>query len=155
MNETAQYSANNWQNKLKQPWMIESYCARGGYTCCTHWIGNIPIGDKRVQNYYFPAGDFDRDNHPLGITKPLVAYTPKNKEEERLTKIWKAPGHEQFSGAIGVQYSNIDGEMASPGWVIQTLLGATAEERVPIVFVMTQNHKKSLRSFQLNFEEPR
>jgi hypothetical protein len=152
LNETPLY--NGWSNKLKQPWLIEGYCAEGGFRCCTHWIGNIPIGDKRVDKYSFPGGDGFRTRRSRGITQKLEAYIPKDKEEQRLAKIWKVPGHEQLSDAIGVHEANVNGEMASPGWVIQTLLGATSQLRVPIVFLMTENHKKPIGRVKLEFEDP-
>jgi hypothetical protein len=36
------------------PWNLGKYCSKeGGYTSCTHWVGNIPVGDKVVKEYKF------------------------------------------------------------------------------------------------------
>lgn len=39
----------------KQPWNLAGYCAKGGYNSCTHWFGEIPLGDKKVKSYSFPG----------------------------------------------------------------------------------------------------
>ena len=139
-----------WYSALKQPWQLPGYCAKGGYSCCTHWIGNIPIGDKMVNEYKFPA--YDRPANEANI-KPLEAYVGGS---ETLRKIWKVPGHEQLASAIGLEENNLVGEFASPGWVIQTLMGSGSTERVPVILVSTLDHRGELPKIEeFVFEMPR
>lgn len=152
MDLTANKLFNGWWNGLKQPWELTDYCATGGYSCCTHWIGNIPIGDKLVNAYTFPPEDRSGDDP---VTQDLKPYAPRNKEEKKLVHVWKAPGHEQFADVIGQHEANVIGEMASPGYVIHTLLGPTSTERVPVVFMMTTDHKAKLdNNSRLSYEQP-
>lgn len=140
------------QNPLKKPWYLESYCARGGYECCTHWLGNIPIGDKRVKEYSFPPREHNDENGPR--VQPLQQYEVTDSLKD-LSLVWKSPGHQQLSHVIGQKQANDVGEMASPGYVIHTLIGPTKAERVPVVFWMTDNHKAEIPERpNLNFENP-
>jgi hypothetical protein len=63
----------------KVPWeKIPGYSAQGGYVCCTHWFGEMPIGDKLVDTYTFP-GNVDRYANQTLTSEPqsqlLVDYT--------------------------------------------------------------------------------
>lgn len=141
-------------NPLKKPWYLENYCARGGYECCTHWLGNIPIGDKLVNEYSFP-GKVDHGAGELPRSQPLKEYQidPNN---ENLKNVWKVPGHQQLSNLIGQKEANDIGEMASPGYVIHTLMGPTKAAYVPVVFIMTADHKAPIPEKPLlEFEMPR
>ena len=142
-------SAFGWVNPLKQPWQLPGYCAKGGYSCCTHWIGNIPIGDKLVDEYKFPGYDRPADEAKIQALAPYEGGTPE------LRKIWKVPGHEQLASAIGLEENNLVGEFASPGWVIQTLMAAASAERVPVILVSTADHRAELPDIaNFVFERP-
>lgn len=140
----------SWYGSLKQPWKLPGYCATGGYTCCTHWLGNIPIGDLRVDTYKFP-GSFE-NNQPAQM-KVLDQY---ESTDEKIKQIWKVPGHQQLSSAIGQEQTNLVGQFSSSGWVIQTLLSKVENERVPVIFYVTADHTLEIPdNFQFNFEAPR
>lgn len=140
----------NWQNELKQPWRLGEYVQKGQYTCCTNFIGNIPIGDKLVSEYHLP--------NPTGIKDVVPKLKSWNKTDSNsdLSNVWTVPGHEQLSSVIGQLDANIAGEFASPGWVIQTLMLTTSNERVPIVFVFSNDHTAPLPEvLNLSYEYPR
>ncbi len=139
-----------WGTALKLPWLNGNgqYCAQGGYSCCTHWIGNIPIGDKLVNEYKFPSRDGSVSNAKV---KKLEEFDGPIY----LKRIWKVPGHEQLASAIGMEEANLLGNFASPGWVIQSLMGAASTDRVPVIFVMTPDHTTTIPEIsQFNFEYP-
>ncbi|MFZ4715863.1 MAG: hypothetical protein ACOYL6_19225, partial [Bacteriovoracaceae bacterium] len=46
---------DNTKTLVQKPWLTNTYCAVGGYTSCTHWVGNMPIGDEVVNAYTFPG----------------------------------------------------------------------------------------------------
>ncbi len=48
------------QNHAKIPWNYPNYCAKGGYTSCTHWWGEMPLGEGLVDEYRFPG---NADSH--------------------------------------------------------------------------------------------
>ncbi|OQW50401.1 MAG: hypothetical protein A4S09_01005 [Proteobacteria bacterium SG_bin7] len=138
----------SWENPLKQPWRLNGYVKEGGYNCCTHWIGNIPIGDKLVKEIILP-GENDR---------PMKARLHKveiPKTHQALSNIWSYPLHEPLSAVLGLAQKNGQGEFASPGYVIQNLLGVANNERVPIVFYFVNDHRQPIPSApELYFEEP-
>ncbi len=144
----------------RHPWEIRGYCAAGGYTSCTHWIGNLPIGEKRVMEYTFPGNADDHAGNALGrgpqkqvlqeltdarIKEMFTARQMNNLTKEQkakitklLRQIWKAPGHEQLSSILGAAEFEAAqwGEYANPGYVAIRLLGNVDQRRVPIVFYM-------------------
>jgi len=138
--------------------MIKDYCKTGGYSCCTHWIGNIPIGDTLVSEYTLPGteeyliknGQYVVKNgiYQMKYSAPVIAklkpWEPKDNKQELLTKIWKVPGNMQLSEVIGQKAANGRGEFASPGWVIRTLMGPTAQERVPVIFYVVNDHQVAI-----------
>lgn len=140
----------SWNGTVKVPWKLPGYCATGGYTCCTHWLGNVPIGDLRVDTYKFP-GKFE-NNQPPQI-KVLTQY---ESNDEKIKQVWKVPGHQQLSSVIGQEQANLVGQFSSPGWVIQTLLGKTDNQRVPVIFWITADHTAEIPDdFRFQFEAPR
>ncbi|MFZ4714728.1 MAG: hypothetical protein ACOYL6_13510 [Bacteriovoracaceae bacterium] len=150
MNLVVQRSDESWNGTTKVPWRLPGYCAQGGYQCCTHWLGNVPIGDLYVNEYKFP-GRFE-NNQPAQI-QPLAPYESADAE---IKTIWKVPGHQQLASAIGEERSNLQGQFASPGWVIQTLLGKTDNKRVPVIFWVTPDHTVDIPdNYNFNFENPR
>lgn len=150
MNVVVERQNESWYGTTKQPWKLQGYCAQGGYDCCTHWLGNIPLGDLRVDEYKFP-GNFENNQGPQ--IQKLATYT---SDDEKIKQIWKVPGHQQFSAVIGQENANLQGQFASPGWVITTLLTKTENERVPVVFWITNDHTVDIPDdFQFRFEAPR
>lgn len=135
----------------EQPWKLNGYCAIGGYTSCTHWVGNIPIGDTRVNAYTFPgkidgyasnsiSPDEAIDRVPR--TKELAEYSldPQqfNQEQMELTKmVWKVPGNQQLAYVLGLGRAHEGGMLANPGWVAHTLLSRLDNQRSPFVFLQT------------------
>lgn len=129
-----------WHDGLKRPWDNEGYCARGGYTDCTHWVGNIPIGDKLVTEYKFPPNyEVPGDHTPRVQT--LKPFESRDSKTEKLARVWKVPGHEQLASVIGQEKANVEGNLASPGSLINTLVAQTDTDRVPIVFLVVEDHK--------------
>lgn len=135
---TASPQFRGWTHALKQPWLLSGYAAEGGYTCCTQWVGNIPIGDRLVDTYSFPAHMEHAGDRSPRIQKLKPYFAVGN--DKVLEEVWRVPGHQQFADVLGQRDANLAGEFASPGWVIQTLIGPTTNERVPIIFVVTQDH---------------
>lgn len=139
---TTKNEFRGWTNALKQPWLLPGYSAKGGYSCCTHHIGNIPIGDLLVNEYKFPANmENDTDKSPRA--QKLRPYHAEGNNQF-LKEIWKAPGHQQFADVLGQQEANLAGNFASPGWVIQTLIGPTTSERVPVIIYVTNDHTQPI-----------
>ncbi len=90
---------------------IERYCkAVGGYKSCTHWIGDIPVGDKIVKKVMYP-GNYDIDRYG-SLFSPEI---PDNKKE--LPRYGKV----QTYNAINLQASY--GNWFSPEIENNTLIG--------------------------------
>lgn len=148
------YSSWIGQNPLKKPWYLENYCAKGGYECCTHWLGNIPLGDQLVKEYSFPPSEYGQAPKGPQI-KPLQDYIT-TEQNSVLKTVWKNPGHMQLSEMMGQKEANVTGEMASPGYVLHTMIGPTSAERIPLVFWMTNDHTTEIPIVPtLNYEQPR
>lgn len=148
----------SWDSVAMQPWKLDGYCAVGAYVNCTHWIGNMPIGDRLVDEYSFPgAMDTYAQNHlATNDAAPRVAkLAPYKSDDVLLKRVFKVPGHEQFADVIGQHDANMRGDFANPGWVIHTLLGPTSSDRVPVVFLVTPDHKAPIDpKFVPQFERP-
>lgn len=133
-------------NSARHPWTLKDaqnnpYCAMGGYNSCTHWFGNIPVGDKTTNSYTLP-GKIDQhayNNVPVGAQeKPLVAYTNTN---DLIRLVWTVPGQEQLHTVLGLQAQQVAGELANPGYVAVSLTSQTPVERMPVVFLAVQDHR--------------
>ncbi|MCB0351775.1 MAG: hypothetical protein KDD38_11365, partial [Bdellovibrionales bacterium] len=125
------------------PWLLTGYCAMGGYSSCTHWVGNIPIGDEKVESYTFP-GKIDRFAHNEVSKKPQTQILqPYNDyvDDKNLTSVWTVPGHMQLWEVLGLRGPQIGGLLASPGFVAHVLSARTSVERVPVVFLVVKDHK--------------
>lgn len=145
------YHRGGWFDIVKQPWLM-GYCPQSGYDNCTHWIGNIPVGDARVDKWSLPGlMDGPQKEQPrIGEVKPPQSDDPL------IQRVFKVPSNMQLSEVIGQKDSNLRGEFANPGWVIQTLIGPTGSEFVPIVFLWTEDHRKPVDpNFRPQFETPR
>lgn len=143
----------------QQPWTLQGYCAHGGYNSCTHWIGNIPIGDEKVTAYTVPGKVDDYANHSLNAdpqldklprTQNLAPYDfPANNQlseakKELVKRIWKVPGNQQLSYLMGLGKAQERGELANPGWVANVFLSRLKADRSPVVFIFTDNAKTPL-----------
>ncbi len=138
-----------WGNAATTPWVLEGYCATGGYPCCTRWIGDMPIGDRLVNSYSFPGRT---ENGEPPVTQTLRAYEHENP---LVHQVWAIPGHEQFADAVGQRKANLRGEFASTGWVFQTLLGPTTNQRVPVVMYVSEDHTQPIPDeFVPQYEQP-
>lgn len=146
-----------WSLKNREGESIENYCRPGGYTSCTHWIGEMPIGDRLVETYSFP-GQFDAyadQADPLAKrqqairTGPVGRYTHFEKPGQvfedigttsrldRLTRlVWKqGQGNQQLWQMLRARSELSRGEFANPGWVLYTLLSEAPAKRVPVVLI--------------------
>lgn len=138
---------------MLRPWLLEGYCAMGGYNSCTHWVGNIPIGDRLVGSYRFPGEVDVHANNAVGPAvqvRPLAPYGLEGSgiptgQVARVRKVWKVPGHEQLADVVGLRRQNVAGELANPGYVAVSLLGPAPQQRVPLVFVVVPDHQAALR----------
>jgi hypothetical protein len=154
-----------WGQQEMVPWNVEKFCSiKGGYETCTHWIGNMPIGDKRVNEYSFPgAMDAYAQNQIVdGVNdankmRPRIATLSPHRgaQNPRLNKLFQAPGYEQLTSVIGQTDSNIRGEWANPGWLITSLIGHTSVDHVPVVFVFADDAKAPIDpKFVPDYETP-
>ncbi len=143
------------QSAALEPWNNSPYCATGGYDSCTHWFGNIPLGDRRVHSYQFPGRVDEHASNsvsedPSLDAKPRVSRLREYKNPEELVhRVWQVPGHEQLAGVLDQMPANLSGEFANPGWVAHVLTGKVSIDRVPVVFYVVSNHR---RKFSENFK---
>jgi hypothetical protein len=144
------FALGSQSSEAREPWDLENYCAKGGYSSCTHWFGNIPVGDKLVEGYTFP-GKVDEHAYNNVPRTPRYRQLREYVSDNPLMKlVWKVPGHEQLADVLGLQRANTSGEFANPGWVAYNLIGAADVDRVPIVFLTVGNHRKPIpRDFDL------
>jgi hypothetical protein len=165
--------------RAKYPWALvdtttaqeKTYCRPGGYDSCTHWFGEMAIGDKLTDKMVVP-GQPDRyanvmdpeaaDQQQVRVSA-LGNYThfrsrtnlyPVGNESrvDRLTRmVWKeGVGHEQMWSMLGTPRALQWGELANPGWVLYTLLGPAKAERVPIVLIYRDNASDPLNEVTLD-----
>src|SRR5690606_16617256 len=127
-------------------WELDGYCAAGGYTCCTHWIGNIPIGDKKVSSYSFPGNVDEHAGNARGTGPQRQKLKPYDYPNPLMQLVWQVPGNEQLADVLGVHRSKMSGELAKSGWVLHTLAGAVGRDRVPVVFYFVSNHKDEIET---------
>ncbi len=120
----------------QRPWELPNYCATGGYDSCTHWVGNIPVGDRLVTEYKFPGAiDSYASNQVPPTTDPRVQpLRPYENSNPLVHRVWKVPGNEQLADVIGLGPQNLAGRLANPGWVAHSLTGVAPIGRVPVVF---------------------
>lgn len=157
----SQYMKALGQQNLKaiaqRPWTLNGYCATGGYSSCTHWIGNIPIGDEVVASYTVPGKvdqyadntilpDTEADKLPR--TQDLQNYQlPENlipEDQELVKRIWKVPGNKQLAYTLGIGKAQEFGQLANPGWVAHILTSRVKVNRSPVVFVIVPDAKVPL-----------
>jgi hypothetical protein len=147
----------------KTPWSLEGYCAKGGYSSCTHWWGEMPIGDRRVNELVFP-GKIDQyastsiSNDPVIDAQPrrqplaqyqIPANTPRDAAR-RINRLFTYPqAGEQLAVMVGTEAQLVAGEWANPGYVAVSLVSRSTTERVPVVFYNVQDHRTPI---QANFD---
>jgi hypothetical protein len=148
----------SWTHPLKHPWRLKGYVKAGVWECCTHWIGNIPIGDKTVNAYHLPyqRADFTPEQRAkIAIGEGNLLQPWHDPQYEDLKNVWTYPGREQLSSVINRTDSNLANEFASPGWVIQSLMGPTSNERVPVIFIFATDHQAPIADNPAwSFERP-
>ncbi len=156
-----------------------SYCRAGGYGSCTHWIGEMSLGQKFVSDYAFPGniGD-DPYGHPergadgdaTGALRvgPVGTYTHFRSSTvtpigdvtriDRLAHIvWTQNlGREQLWSLVGDKDGEglKNGEWANPGWVLYSFLSRTSQDRVPVVLVMRADASAPLTQADLDALKP-
>lgn len=149
-----------WTQSVEMlPWLVKGYVSlKGAYETCTQWIGIMPIGDERVPQYGFPGAVDNYATNREGGAGPRYATLSSHggiPDSPRLDKFFLAPGYKQFADVLGQQATNVRGEWANPGWLINTLIGPTSSNYVPFVFVFTDNAKAPLDPlFVPKFERP-
>ncbi len=158
------------QSFLTQPWLLvsrtgQSYMPANVFNGCTHWFGDLPIGDKIVTTYEIPSGDVD-GSHPL--VQKIVSFDKKSvieqmkkygysveekdlKDIDRLKKVWSSPGH-QMLGEMMDPLAHRRGEYANPGWLAHSLLGSASVQRVPIAFRIVDDAKVKVPAESIPFQ---
>jgi hypothetical protein len=130
------------------PWNLKPYCATGGYSSCTHWFGNIPLGEKISEAYAFP-GRVDSHAANRIWSSPAIDALPRvqrlqpyelptsmDKDTQTLIRrVWTVPGRQALHEVLKLTPSQVRGELANPGWVLHSLVGPAPSDRVPVVFV--------------------
>lgn len=146
------------QDWARHPWLLtneegQPYSATGGYECCTHWFGNIPVGDKAVKTYAFPG---DKEGTAWERRTRSKVLTPYSRSEQYgntskfgrwnklVHEVWQVPGRLQLADVLGLRAENLAAEFANPGWVLLTLAGTAPRARVPVVFVFVEDAKAEL-----------
>jgi hypothetical protein len=155
--------ANYFPDYSREPWELQGYCARGGYSSCTHWWGEAGIGDKRVKEWVFPGyidehADNKQFKDPKRDAQPRIQKLKKYRKPEGMPnhlenivdQLYSYPeAGEQLAVMLGTQTQLTKGEWANPGFVAISLLGPAKQDRVPVVFVNVADHTKALpRDFQ-------
>jgi hypothetical protein len=136
-----------------KPWSLEGYCARGAYASCTHWIANIPIGDRLVTEYSFP-GWVDHDPYTpeewrgpqspeprVALLDPYGLSGAGSMGRELIMDVWSVPGHQQLADVLGVTEQALAAELTNPGWVAITMTARVPQERLPVVFLFVADAK--------------
>jgi hypothetical protein len=72
--------------RSKYPWSLKqikgeeqiNYCRLGGYISCTHWFGEMPIGDVNVETYSFPGqpDTYAGQDDPAATNKKVIRTGP-------------------------------------------------------------------------------
>ncbi len=164
---------------------LTKYCkAVGGYNSCTHWFGDMPIGDKIVRRFMYPGNvdDYAYLDNPtvpeskkeLPRTGHINSYNAINGNassggwfsnnpsdvtlignESRLDRltgfVWQQnQSPAQMWQVLDLKQEQIEGKLANPGYVLYSLLGSANPERVPVVFVVTDDATKRFTQTEIN-----
>lgn len=135
----------------RHPWNLtgpggEKYCATGGYNSCTQWVANIPVGDDTVDGFMVPGkvdqyANISISNDPEVDKQPRRQNLKPYSSNDYLTNlVWKYPRSPMpLWQVLGQERAQAAGEFANPGYVAFTLIGHVSNERVPVIFLMTED----------------
>lgn len=71
------------QNFAKEPWAkLPNYCARGGYSSCTHWFGEMPVGETLVKSYVYPGRVDTHADYDVGKGPQKKALRPYENSDD-------------------------------------------------------------------------
>lgn len=136
------------------PWYFtdsdnQPYSPVSGWTGCTFWFGNIPMGDQQMNEYSFASGPDDADgSRPnTGVLRVFNRFANDSLPSSQMGlahQVWSAPGHQLLAEVLDVKINNLRGEFANPGWVAYTLLGSVSANRVPIVFLLVDDETRPI-----------
>jgi hypothetical protein len=168
-NQQPNFGRQGWDNPARAPW---SYIpavgggrymeVRSKYSCCVQYQGNIPIGDRLVTKITLPSAGIPEPGqnawNVMDVPVEVDLHPPDYSNApdlEPVKNIWTYPLHEPFSAVLGLAQNNGQGEFASSGWLIQTLMVSAPLDRVPFVIIFTDNAKAKLDpNLPLHFEQP-
>lgn len=104
----------------KTPWVLPGYTTTGGYSCCTHWIGEIPIGDVLVKEYTYP-GRVD------GYANQQLSTEPQTKT---LEEYWHS---ERYKNTLQIVNNNLNP-------ILQKTVGVAlnSQNAIPVLDKLTQ-----------------
>ena len=156
--------------RTKYPWSFlnqttgETYVAPGAYTCCTHWVGEMPFGDTTASEYgtagMWEGAGADRRIRLGGPNEYTHFQVPGRGAEaigretriDRLTRlVWKMrQGAQQLWQVLGLRTGMSRSELVNPGWVLYNLVGDANSDRVPVVFFWVQDARQPLTPQQLD-----
>ncbi|NCN42339.1 hypothetical protein GW916_13945 [bacterium] len=70
------------QSLAKTPWSVYGdYVPNGGYECCTHWFGEMPLGDELVKKYRFPGNADDHAGYAASSRPQTRDLRPINVDD--------------------------------------------------------------------------
>ena len=142
-------SVDNGSSFAKHPWIlygpIGAYSARSAWDGCTNWFAQMPIGNKKVNTYYFPSGPDDVDgSHPnQQVLNPYNAPDSFPTLDPLLREVWQIPGYQQL-GEVLAPAAHRRGELTNPGWLAYTNLGTVGIDRVPVVILWVENEQVTI-----------
>ncbi len=135
----------------RKPWELKNaggkrYSTRGGWADgCGTWIGNMPIGNELVDEYFFASGDADGTQPAHAKLIPFDVPAGLDAETTALLKkVWTVPGHKQLSEILDPQ-ANRRGEFDNSGWTTYKFVGTATPERVPVIFYFVENAHKRIK----------
>jgi hypothetical protein len=144
---------------MLRPWVISNFCGKGGgYDSCTHWIGDIPVGEVLVKQYTFP-GKVDRHaRRDVEVTQDGIVFDIKPYDKachsfsnmhEDVSRCWKAKGRAnmQLWEVLGDREGQVGGYFANPGYLLYRLTAHVSNSRIPIVFYMSDSDSDFSKKF--------
>ena len=146
---------SNGSTMAQQPWGLRGedgnlFCKSSGYSSCTHWIANIPIGDETVKVYKFPGNVDGYAGSAVDSKSQITKLTPYKVDpayplvvRDLIQRTWTIPGQKQFVEVLGKKElsASLRGEYANPGYVATRLVGHVSRERMPVVFISLPDHR--------------
>ena len=110
-------------------------------------MGNIPLGDKKVESYTFPGkvDEYAYNEVSKGPQTKKLKNFRGYEDDDNLRSVWTVPGHMPLWEILRVKRAQTAGLLANPGYVAHVLSAWTSVGRVPVVFVVVRSHKKELK----------